>query len=87
MRHLLEPDRPGYVPSVSFLRPDSSEERGSLEIGKFDSVAWHRGRIWGMNGAWFLNVCGSRNGHRGTVGPGNWGNVLQSRGLRNVWNS
>lgn len=37
MRHLLEPDRPGYVPSVSFLR--SSEERGPLEIGKFDSVA------------------------------------------------
>ena len=40
MRHLLEPDRPGYVPSVSFLRHDRSEERGPLQIGIFDSVAW-----------------------------------------------
>ena len=39
MRHLLEPDRPGYVPSVSFLRHDRSEERGPLQIGTFDSVA------------------------------------------------
>lgn len=40
MRHLLEPDRPGYVPSVSFLRPDRSEERGPLQIGIFDSASW-----------------------------------------------
>ena len=39
MRHLLEPDRPGYVPSVSFLRPDRSEERGPLQIGIFDSAS------------------------------------------------
>lgn len=37
---MLEPDRPGYVPSVSFLRPDRSEERGPLQIGIFDSASW-----------------------------------------------
>ncbi|CAK9017152.1 Nucleotid_trans domain-containing protein [Durusdinium trenchii] len=37
MRHLLEPERSGYVPSVSFLRPDSSEERGELQTGFLDS--------------------------------------------------
>lgn len=42
MRHLLEPERSGYVPSVSFLRPDSSEERGELQTGFLDSETWLR---------------------------------------------
>lgn len=44
IRHLLEPDRPGYVPSVSFLRPDDPPEHGKLQLGVFDSenqfVTW-----------------------------------------------
>ena len=38
MQHLLEPDRPGFVPSVSFLRP--VEE---LRLGVLDSAAWPEG--------------------------------------------